>query len=161
MKNITIEIKWAVIFAVTALAWMVLEKSLGWHDVHIDQHATLTNIFAVPAIVIYVLALLDKKKNYYKGEMTYLQGFLSGVIISVIVAVLSPFTQYITLTYITPQYFENIIEYSVTTGELTREQAEDWFNMQSYIVQSVIGALIMGVITSAIVAIFVKSKKQS
>lgn len=161
MKNITIEIKWAVIFAVTALAWMVLEKSLGWHDVHIDQHATLTNIFAVPAIVIYVFALLDKKKNYYKGEMTYLQGFLSGVIISVIVAVLSPFTQYITLTYITPQYFENIIEYSVTTGELTREQAEDWFNMQSYIVQSVIGALIMGVITSAIVAIFVKSKKQS
>ena len=161
MRNILIEIKWAIIFAIIAMAWMVLEKSLGWHDVHIDQHATLTNIFAIPAILIYVFALLDKKKNYYHGQMTYLQGFLSGVVITVIVAVLSPFTQYITVEYITPDYFANVIEYSISTGTLTQEEAEEWFNLKSYMVQATVGALIIGVITSAIVAIFTKSKKQA
>jgi len=160
MKNISIEIKWGILFVLVSLGWMVLEKSLGWHDVHIDQHATLTNIFAIPAILIYVFALGDKKKNYYNGQMTYLQGFLSGLIISIIVMVLSPFSQYITLEYITPDYFTNVIEYSVSTGELTQRAAEDWFNLRSYMVQAVIGALVMGVITSAIVAIFTKSKKQ-
>ncbi|MBN3580845.1 DUF4199 domain-containing protein [Algoriphagus aestuarii] len=160
MKNISIEIKWAIIFTAMMLAWMFMEKSLGWHDELIDQHATLTNLVAIPAILIYVLALLDKKKKYYHGQMTYLQGFLSGVIVTVIVAVLSPFAQYITLEYITPEYFTNVKEYSVSSGTLTAEEAEDWFNLKSYMIQATIGALIMGVITSAIVAIFTKSKKQ-
>jgi uncharacterized membrane protein YvlD (DUF360 family) len=161
MKNISIEIKWGVIFVLVSLGWMVLEKSLGWHDEHIDQHATLTNLFAIPAIALYVFALLDKKKNYYHGQMTYLQGFLSGIVISIIVTVLSPFSQYITLEYITPDYFTNVINYSVSSGALTQEAAEEWFNLQSYMVQAAIGAMVMGVITSAIVAIFTKSKKQS
>lgn len=159
MKNIGIEIKWGVIFILVTLAWMMLEKSLGWHDVHIDQHAVLTNLFAIPAIVIYVLAMRDKKKNYYHGQITYLQAFLSGLVVTIIVTILSPFAQYITLEYITPQYFTNIISYSVEKGELTQSDSENWFNLKSYIIQATIGALIMGLITSAIVAIFIKSKK--
>lgn len=159
MKNIGIEIKWGVIFILLTLAWMMLEKSLGWHDVHIDQHAVLTNLFAIPAIVIYVLAMRDKKKNYYHGQITYLQAFLSGLVVTIIVTILSPFAQYITLEYITPQYFTNIIAYSVEKGELTQSDAENWFNLKSYMIQATIGALIMDLITSAIVAIFIKSKK--
>lgn len=159
MKNISIEIKWAIIFVLMSLAWMVLEKSLGWHDEHIDQHAVFTNFFAIPAILVFVFALRDKKKSYYRGNITYLQAFLSGLIISVIIMVLTPFAQYITLEYITPDYFTNVIEYSVSSGELTQQEAEDWFNLKSYFIQATIGALIMGVITSAIVAIFIKSKK--
>lgn len=159
MKNIGIEIKWGVIFILVTLAWMMVEKSLGWHDVHIDQHAVLTNLFAIPAIVIYVLAMRDKKKNYYHGQITYLQAFLSGLVVTIIVTILSPFAQYITLEYITPQYFTNIISYSVEKGELTQSDAENWFNLRSYMIQATIGALIMGLITSAIVAIFIKSKK--
>ncbi|MBN3520570.1 DUF4199 domain-containing protein [Algoriphagus lutimaris] len=159
MKNISIEIKWAIIFVLMSLAWMILEKSLGWHDELIDQHAVFTNFFAIPAIMVFVFALRDKKKNYYRGDITYLQAFLSGLIISVIIMVLTPFAQYITLEYITPDYFTNVIKYSVSSGELSQQEAEDWFNLQSYIVQATIGALIMGVITSAIVAIFIKSKK--
>lgn len=161
MKNISIEIKWAFIFVFMMLAWILFEKSLGWHDELIDQHSSFTNLVAIPSIIIYVFALLDKKKNYYHGQMSYKNGFLSGVIISVIVAVLSPFTQYITVEYITPDFFNNMIEYSVSSGALNQEEAEAWFNLKSYMIQSVIGALVMGVITSAIVAIFTKSKKQS
>ena len=63
MKNIKIELKWAFIFILTMLLWMLFEKSMGWHDEKIADHATYTNFFAIPAILVYVFALLDKKRN--------------------------------------------------------------------------------------------------
>jgi hypothetical protein len=158
MKKYAIEIKWGIIFVVVALLWMVFEKSMGWHDVHIDKHATYTNFFAIPAIAIYVLALLDKRNNFYSGKMTWLQGFLAGVVISLIVLVFSPLSQLITHKLITPDYFQNAIDFTAETGRLTREKAEEFFNLKSYMIQSAIGAVGMGVVTSAVVAIFTKRK---
>lgn len=140
---------------------MALEKALGWHDEKIADHATLTNIFAIPAIAIYVFALLDKRKNYYQGRMTYKKGFLAGLIITLIVALFSPITQYITSTLITPDYFSNVIEYAVSSGTMTQPDAEAFYNLKSYMVQSVIGAAIMGIITSAVVALFAQTKTSS
>lgn len=161
MKNIKIEIKWAVIFVIMMLAWMVFEKSMGWHDEKIADHATMTNLVAIPSIAIYVFALLDKRKNFYHGMMSYYQGFMAGLVITLIVAILSPLSQYIISEFITPDYFTNIINYAVDQGEMTREDAEAYFNLKSYIIQSVIGALVMGLLTSAIVAILVKTKAKS
>jgi len=161
MKNIKIEVKWAIIFILTSLTWMALEKALGWHDEKIADHTTYTNIFAAPAIAIYVFALLDKKKSFYHGRMTYKNGFLTGLIISFIVTLFSPITQFITSTLITPDYFSNVIEYAVNSGIMTQPDAEAYFNMKSYMVQSVIGAAIMGIITSAVVALFTQSRSTS
>ena len=63
MKKFALEIKWGVIFTIVLLLWMVMEKLLGWHGKHIDKHAIYTNFFAILAILIYVLALLEKRKN--------------------------------------------------------------------------------------------------
>jgi len=161
MKNIRLELKWALIFVGMSLLWMVLEKAVGLHSTHIDKHMYLTNLFAIPAILVYVLALKDKKKNFYNGQMTYKQGFLSGLIITIIVALLAPLTQWITSTVITPEYFPNVIAHSVETGyHSSLEEAEAYFNLKNYMVQSVIGALVMGIITTAVVALFVRSKSQ-
>jgi hypothetical protein len=138
------------------LLWMVLERSVGLHDTHIDKHAVYTNFIAIPAISVYVFALLDKRKNFYHGKMTYLQGFICGLIITLFVTVLSPLTQYITSTIITPDYFENAIAYGVSTGKITPEAAEDYFNLENYIIQGLIGAPFMGLITTALVAIFTR-----
>lgn len=159
MKRIKIEIKWAIIFVIISLLWMVLEKLVGLHSVQIDKQMYLTNLFAIPAIIIYVLALKDKKKKDYKGQMSYKQAFISGLIITTIVALFAPLTQWIISTVITPEYFQNVISYSVESGyHKTLEKAKAHFNLKNYMVQSVIGAFIMGVITSAIVAFFVRSK---
>ena len=145
-----------------SLLWMLLEKLLGLHSTHIDKHMYLTNLFAIPAILLYVLALKDKKKNYYQGQMTYKQGFISGLIISLIVMVFAPITQWITSTVITPEYFPNVIAHSLETGYFTsREEAEAYFNLKNYMVQSTIWSLIMGVVTSAVVAWFVRTKSNS
>jgi Kef-type K+ transport system membrane component KefB len=158
MKDRKIEIKWGVLFVLVGLIWMVFEKTMGWHDVHIDKHATYTNFIAPIAIAIYVLALLDKKRNFYQGKMTYKQGFISGLVVTLVVVILSPFSQYITSTYITPDYFQNAIAYSVSSIQMDQQAAEEYFNLKNYIFQSVIGAAIMGILTSALVAIFVRSK---
>lgn len=158
MKNFKTEIKWGVIFTVLALLWMVLEKALGWHDAHIDKHAIYTNFFAVIAIGVFVFALLEKRNKDLGGKMTWVQGLVSGVIISVVVAILSPLSQYITHEIITPDYFQNAINYSVENNFMTEENAKTYFSFKSYLIQSAFGALGMGVVTSAIVALFIRKK---
>jgi crotonobetainyl-CoA:carnitine CoA-transferase CaiB-like acyl-CoA transferase len=63
MKTIQTEVKWAVIFSVMGLAWMLLEKLVGLHGKYIDYHMYLTNVFMIPAVWVTVLALKDKKRN--------------------------------------------------------------------------------------------------
>ncbi len=140
------------------LIWMVLERLFGLHNEHIDKHAIYTNFVVIPAVIVYVLALLDKRKNFYNGKMTYKQGFVSGLIISLIVTVLSPLTQYITSTVITPGYFSNMIIYAVSEGQMNQMEAEEYFNLKSYISQVLIATPIMGIVTTAIVAIFTRKK---
>ena len=158
MNKFKIEIKWAIIFIVMMLLWMVLERLTGLHDVHIDKHPIYTNFVAILAILVYVLALLDKRKNFYSGVMSYKQGFMAGLIITLIVTAFSPLTQYITSTIISPEYFTNVINYSVNEGLMSQTEAEEYFNLKSYLVQVIIFTPIMGIVTTAIVAIFTKSK---
>lgn len=161
MKNIKIEIKWAFIFSVVGLLWMLFEKSAGLHSEHIDKHMYITNFFAVLAILMMVLALKEKKKNDYNGQMNYKQGLISGSILSVFIAILSPLNQWITASFISPEYFPNVIQYSLNTGHFkSLEEAEAYFNLNNYIIQSAIGALVMGVITTMIVMVFMRTKTE-
>jgi hypothetical protein len=160
MRNIKIETKWAIIFSVAGLLWMLLEKLSGLHDKYIDYHQYLTNLYAIPAIWIMVLALVDKKKNFYDGKMSYKQGLITGIILSVIIAALSPLTQWVTSYVISPEYFPNVINRSVELGYYkTIEEAQANFNFANYVKQGLIGALMMGIVTTAVAMIFVRTKK--
>lgn len=159
MKKYSTEIKWALIFALMTLLWMVGEKMVGLHDQYLDKHMIYTNFYAIPAIAVYVFALLDKRKKDFVGKMTYKQGFVSGLIITLIVTVLSPLTQTIISLVITPDYFVNVIKFAVETKMMTQTEAEAQFNLPNYIMQSSIAALIMGVVTSAVVAIFTRKQQ--
>jgi hypothetical protein len=156
MKKYTTEVKWALIFVGMTLIWMFLERITGLHSTNIDKHPVFTNFIAIPAIAIYVFALTEKRKTFYNGTMTYKQGFNSGLIITLIVTAVSPLTQIITSMIITPDFFQNAIEFAVSSGKMNREAAEEYFNLNSYIVQGLIGAPIMGIVTTAIVAIFTR-----
>jgi hypothetical protein len=161
MKHIAIELKWAVIFSVVTLVWMVLEKLCGLHGKYIDYHLYLTNLFAIPAIIVMVMALKDKKKTFYHGQMTYKQGLIAGIILSVIIALLSPITLWITSYVISPEYFPNVIKRSVEIGYFkTIADATANFNYKNYAIQGAIGALVMGIITSVIAMIFIRTKSK-
>jgi hypothetical protein len=161
MPTIKIEIKWAILFSVMGLAWMFLEKLSGLHSTYIDYHLYLTNLFAIPAIWVMVLALKEKKKVYYNGNISYKQGLISGIILSVIIALFSPITQWITTFIITPEYFPNVIKRSVEIGYYkTTAEAESNFNYSNYAVQGAIAAFIMGLITTSVAMIFIRTKQQ-
>ena len=81
---------------------------------------------------------------------------MCGLIITVILTVLSPLLQYITNEFITPDYFRNMIAYSVENGKMTQAEAEKEFNLSNYMLMGTIGTLMMGLITTAIVAIFTR-----
>lgn len=151
-----IEIKWAFIFVAMTLTWMFIEKMAGLHSSNIEKHPIYTNLIMIPALIIYYLALTDKRNNFYGGTMTYKQGFISGIIISVILTVLAPLTQCITSLVISPDYFANVTKYSVEKGMMSQTDAEQYFNLSNYIIQSTIATPIFGVINSAIMAFFAK-----
>ena len=131
MKKYILEIKWALTFVVVSLLWMLLEKLTGLHSEHISKHPTYTNFFAIPAIAVYIFAFLDKRKKSYQGIMTYKQGLKTGIIITIIIAILSPITQSISSLIITPEFFPNVIEYSVTKGLMSVEEAKSFFNLKN------------------------------
>lgn len=158
MNAFRIELKWGLIFVTMSLAWVALERAVGLHDTYIDQHPIYTNLVALPSILIFVLALREKREKFYGGSMTYGQGLVSGIIVSLIVALMSPLTQWLVAKVISPNYFANAIAHSVSSGKLNQEQAEGFFNLGSYMAQGALGASAMGFLTSAVVALFIKKK---
>lgn len=160
LTNFKIEVKWAFIFTLMTLVWMVMEKAVGLHDQYLDKHMIYTNLIAIPAVAIYVFALLEKKRKFYLDDMDFKKGLKCGLVMTLIIAILAPFTQYIISTYITPEYFQNVIKLAVEKKMMTQVQAEEYFSLKNYMKQSAYGALVMGVITSAIVAAIVRTKQK-
>ncbi len=158
MRKYRIEIKWAIIFSVVMILWMLGEKFLGLHDEYIADHSFYTSFFAIVAIGIYLLSLYDKRKNYHNGFMSWQEGFKSGAILTAGIVILSPFVQLLIIQVITPDYFRNITEYSIEAGEMDREEAELYFSLKNYIMQSMVWAAITGLITAAIVALILRRK---
>lgn len=157
MRKFKIEIKWSLIFIVALLIWMGIENITGLHTVHIDKHMYYTNLFGIVAILIYTLALIDKRRNIFNGKMSWKQGFISGMIITIIIACFSPLTQLIIHKIIAPSYFNNAIDYGVGLGK-NPDTLASYFNLRSYIIQSLFSTLSIGIVTSALVALFVKRK---
>lgn len=158
MKKFAVEIKWGILFSIACLVWMIIENSVGLHDKFIAKQPLYTNLFAFVAMAIFALALRDKKAIVFKGNMTWKQGFMTGVVLSIVISIISPLVQYISYTYISPVFFANMITYSVTHNVQTQTQAEAYFNLNSFMTKGLYDSLSMGVLTSAIVAYFLKTK---
>ncbi|MFN7326657.1 MAG: DUF4199 domain-containing protein, partial [Chitinophagales bacterium] len=84
--------------------------------------------------------------------MNFRQGFYTGLWITFFVTLLSPITQSITSLVITPNFFQNAIQYAVESKTMTQDQAEQYFSLKNYLIQGLFGAPVMGILTSAIVA---------
>ena len=90
--------------------------------------------------------------------MQWKHGFFFGLGIAVVVTILNPLSQWMISTLISPEYFPNAINFAVENGKLSQEEAEAYFNIKSYIIQGTIGGLVMGAVTSAILALFIQKK---
>jgi len=160
MKNIKIELKWAILFTIAYLTWMLLEKTLGWHDEKVDNQYWLRFFYIPISILFYFLALKESRRRIYHKHISWLQAFWNGLLLAFFIVLLVPFSQYIIHTYLSPEFFPNMIKYSVNNELLTLEEAEAEYNLRSYIFGSMITAAIAGTIASGLVAIFVSRLKE-
>lgn len=164
MRSIRIELRWAILFSFFLMAWMWIEKYLGWHDQLIGKQVWYhLLILLISYIVFYYFALKDKRNIYYKGKMDWKRALISGGIMSVFIAILSPFIQYFIYNYITPDYFGNMIEYQTSKEKysMTLEGAQSLYNMKTFIFDEVVSSLSFGIVISAIVGLFVRTKESS
>jgi hypothetical protein len=152
-----LEVKWALIFSIVSLTWALVEKLGGFHDARLEQHPWFTMLFFFPAVAMYVFAIRDKRKQL-GGAISFKQAFMFGLGVTVIVAALSPLLQWVVQRVISPNYFSNVIKFSVDTGRMTQQQAESFFNLNSYMLQASIGALVAGVATTLVLAAIMRSK---
>ncbi len=158
MKNIRTELKWALIFLAMQLVWMAGEKLAGLHGPLIEEHAFYTNFIAIPSVLVYILALRDKRQNDFGGFLTYRQGFQTGLVITALVTLLSPVMIWLTVRVISPDFFAHFREYAVASEQMTPEQAASYFSLKSYMIQAAFGAAAMGTVTVALVALVTKKK---
>ncbi|MFN3968778.1 DUF4199 domain-containing protein [Flavobacterium sp.] len=163
MKNYSVEIKWTLRYILLVLAWAIGEKFIGLHDQHIDKYIIYTNLFALPAFLFFYLALREKKKYFFNNQMTWTQGFVTGIILSFFIALLLPFAQLVIYKSITPHFFETAIEYKTKSPlikyHMTLEAAKSYFNLRSFIIESIYTELSMGTIAGSIVALMIRNKK--
>ena len=120
---------------------VIFEKSAA------GESAPCSMIFwtSFPAFLFFYLAIREKKKYFYNNSLTWPQGFLSGIIISFIIALLNPAVQYVIYKGITPHFFENIIAYKVQ-HKMTLKNAQIYFNLKTYMIESTFTALSKGMI---------------
>jgi len=158
MNKYKTEIRWALIFSGMFLAWMAMERIAGLHSTQLSKQQLITPFILVPSFVIYILALRSKRKSVYDNKITYKQSLVSGLWLTIFIVLLSPVNQIVTSTIISPDYFSNLTAYTVSNGIMTPEQAQKQFNNGNYIIQSVVGGLITGMLFTAIISLFIKSK---
>lgn len=157
MNKYKTELKWALIFVAGVILWNLLGKILGMDAEHIDKHVLYSSLFTIPAILLYVLVLIDKRKYNYKGFMTYKQGVMTALTFTLFLAIFGLFTPSIA-TFISPEYYSNAIQHAVETGEMTREQANNMFNLTNRTKGEVLSTAVFGTVFSLIIPIFTKKK---
>lgn len=157
MKKFAIEFKWAMRYFFAFFAWVYIEKMSGYYDEKINDYLMYSMLFNFIAIFIYILALNDKKKNYFNNNMDWKQGTVTGIFMTIMIAVLMPLCQIVIHEAIAPEFFPNMIANSVAKGSKI-EVATSIFNLKSFILQNIFSALSFGVVISAIVAYFLQTK---
>lgn len=157
IQSFKIEIKWAILYSIAYTIWMYFESKMGWHDTKIGLQPLYNLLFLPISILLIGLAIFDKKRNHYKNEMDWKKGFVSGIILSVLITVLNPVVLYITYNYISPDFFENAINAYVSEG-FPLEKAKAQYNLNTAISNSVFDKLSFGVVISAAVSYFIRTK---
>lgn len=148
------EIKYGLIFTAMGFIWLLLEFLLGFQSTYKDYHSFVSNLIFFPSVFIMVKGMLAKRKEL-GGQLGFGAAFQTGFFITLVVALLSPLTNWIFFTLINPVYFREFAALAVEHGK-TAEQAAAENNLKSFLIMSFISSIIMGTISSLIIALFVR-----
>ncbi len=164
----SLELRWGVIIGLVNLVWLYLSFYLGMHTHGLTWIQVMGLVSVILSFIGYVLGLRAISRKY--PEMTFSEGLKSGVRIAGVVAVFAMIAQFGYFYLVHPDWTDYMVEetgkyYSaqgVTGADLEEYKlgAKTTFGLRSYLIQSVIGALFVGVITSLITVAILQRKRR-
>ena len=156
--SIRIELRYAVLTSLLVLLWLIMEFEVGLQDKYVSVHPYISLLAFLIPVVTYRMALREKIEEKY-GKLSFRQAFLSCFLITVFGSILAVPVQIGFHKLVNPDFFETMIMYATEHGHSTLEQAAHYFNLQNYIIESVIGTFVVGTIISLILAFRMRTVK--
>lgn len=138
-------VKYGLILTGTIVVWLAVMHSLGAYSAQKTEMSIVDYFYVlVPAIVLY-LGIKEKKKMS-KNRLTYKEGVIEGLRISVIYGVLSPIVFYLYYTLVNP----DAIQFAKKAyGMMQFSDREVMFaDLAVQFVFSILGGLIMSLVIS-------------
>lgn len=153
-----VELKWAFIFSLLSLLWILGEKVVGLHDPNrfLPLQPYVTMFILIPNLLLFYWAIREKRETTNSSNFRFQDRFKSGIIMTGFITILTPLVQYIISTAITPEYFENVILYVVEKNIMSLEEAEQQFNLENHMIKSTLFSALFGIVASAIMAYLLK-----
>lgn len=160
-KVVLIMARWAGLNALLFLGWMLMERLAGFHSTRLEQQPLVGALILLPTLMLYVLAIREVKRNCPAHQWNWKQGFFAGCLLTVFIVLLSPLNYVITESLISPRYFVNLVEYTVSHGVMTREQALQQFNVGYYSRTSIVAGSLFGLMFSAVIVLFMTKRARA
>jgi len=148
------------------MVWLFLSYYLGMHDEGIVMLQLMTMIAVLISVIGFLMALRALTRKFPETE--YLEGIRSGAIIAGISALFAALAQFIYFQWINPERTQQMVEliraYYLESGLSENEAnqfaegAETTYGMVSYMIQGALGALLIGMISTAIMMLFLRRR---
>ena len=157
--SIKIELRYSVLTSLLVLLWLILEYMTGLQDTYIAWHAVISLLLSViiPAVT-YRLALKEKIEEKF-NKLSFRQALLSGFLMTIFTSIFTVPVQWVFLKYVNPDFLESMIAYTVSGRGARAEQAAMYLNHTSYIIESAIITLVIGLVLSIILAFRMRTVK--
>jgi hypothetical protein len=165
------EIKYGIICGAGISLWIFLEFLLGFHTIRmgIGEYSTYFAVI-VPLITTY-LGIKEKRDKQYNGTLTLSNGIKTGILISLIAAVIAALFITFYFNYINPGFFEHGIAFHteklLVKGKTEKDIQHQLKNIRaaySFINQllfGIIGTLVTGLIISIGFSLILRRNKPS
>lgn len=158
------EWKWGVIIGLAGVAWLVASWAVGWHARGIGMIQVTVFLAMAISLVGYTLAMRSLLRH--QPETTVLEGLRSGALIAVVSALFAVAGQYAYFHWINPGWTDYMVgetrrHYEAMGVDEARiaeiaEGAKTTFGFASYATQAAAGAIVQGVLFSAVTVAFQK-----
>ena len=158
-------LKWGFLTAFFTFLWLTLEFAVGIQSDYIAFHPVITLLaLIIPLLCLYYGLREEKLKD--PVHFTFSRGLLVGMLISVVAAVFSVLGQWIFHNWVNPDFFDSMIHFreskALAQGVdvlVARREAEAYYSLESYLLQTIGGVLIGGAVISAILAFFMRIRR--
>jgi hypothetical protein len=160
-----LELRYAILLTLLTLLWLAVEFMVGLQDKYAGLHLAATILAFIIPVVVYRLAIKEKREQL-NGRITFRQALQAGLLITALSAVFVIPEQLIFHTLINPDFFDSMIHQAVLRASQTnkdvneaRAAAEMYFNLKSYVIESVLVTLLAGSIIAFAAALRMQTPK--